>query len=41
MAKITDEQLQKLRTDNPRGVKLLTVALDGSPDSDGDEFGNY
>ena len=38
MAKITDEQLQKLRTDNPRGVKLLTVALDGSPDSDGDEF---
>jgi len=38
MAKITDDALAKLRTDNPRGIKLLTVAPDGQPDSDGDEY---
>lgn len=38
MAKITDEQLAKLRTEHPRGVKFLTVAPDGQPDDEGDEF---
>lgn len=38
MTKITDEQLTKLRIDNPRGIKILTVAPDGAPDADGDEY---
>ena len=38
MSKITDEQLAKLRADNPRGVRLFTVAPEDAGDDAGDDF---
>ena len=39
MPKITDDELAKVRTANPRGVKVLTVIPEDAPaDADGDDY---